>query len=160
MSLFSAAMLGVVQGLTEFLPLSSSAHLILAREVFGIDLSAGLDMAFDVACHVGTLLAVIVFFWRDLIAMAAALPNAFQASPSATGRRIQLIVIGTIPVVIVGGLFAKRIEESARSPAVAAVMLLAGGIAFLLVERLSARTGDEASLTAPGAFAIGVAQSA
>jgi undecaprenyl-diphosphatase len=160
LSLFSAALLGVVQGLTEFLPVSSSAHLILAREFFGIDLGAGLDMAFDVACHVGTLLAVLLFFWRDLVAMARALPTAVRPAASRDGRRIQLIVIGTIPVVIVGGLFGGWIERSTRTPAVAAWTLLAGAIVFLVVERLGPRTRDESSLTGSDALAIGVAQSA
>jgi undecaprenyl-diphosphatase len=160
LSLLSAALLGIVQGLTEFLPVSSSAHLILAREFFGIDLGAGLDMAFDVACHVGTLLAVVMFFWRDLVAMAAALPDALRLRPSGDGRRVQLIVIGTIPVVIVGAFLATWIENSMRTPAIAAAMLLAGAIVFLVVERLGPRTRDESSLAAPDVLAIGVAQSA
>ena len=67
MDLLRAALLGVVQGLTEFLPVSSSGHLILARALFGWD-AGRFGLAFDVACHVGTLLAVVVFFRRDCAA--------------------------------------------------------------------------------------------
>ena len=68
MTLVEAALLGIVQGLTEFLPISSSAHLILARAVFGWD-AGELNRAFDVACHLGTLVAVVTFFRADLAAM-------------------------------------------------------------------------------------------
>ena len=99
MTFVYAALLGIVQGLTEFLPVSSSAHLILARALFGWDADA-FGLAFDVACHVGTLLAVVIYFWNDLWAMARALPRAFDAGEDA--RRIRLIVVGTLPVVAVG----------------------------------------------------------
>ena len=78
-TVWQALGLGTLQGLTEFLPVSSSAHLILARAFFGWD-AEELGMAFDVACHVGTLLAVLVYFRRDLWAMAGALPRAWSAS--------------------------------------------------------------------------------
>ena len=77
-----AALLGVIQGLTEFLPVSSSAHLILARAFFGWDADA-FGLAFDVACHVGTLVAVLVYFRRDIVAMVASAP----AHVLARGRR-------------------------------------------------------------------------
>src|SRR3984893_4455320 len=80
-----AALLGVVQGLTEFLPVSSSAHLILARAFFGVD-GDKFGLTFDVACHVGTLIAVLIYFWRDIGEMIAALPHLF--SPGS-GRRVR-----------------------------------------------------------------------
>src|SRR5918911_399990 len=103
-----AALLGVVQGLTEFLPVSSSAHLILARAFFGWDADV-FGLASDVACHVGTLLAVVAFFWRDLLAMIAAAPRLLSSDPAA--HRARLIVVGTIPVVLVGLTLADTIEE-------------------------------------------------
>src|SRR5579864_630599 len=72
-----AALLGVVQGATEFLPVSSTAHLILARAFFGFD-GDRFGLSFDVACHVGTLVAVIIFFRRDLAQMVASLPRLFS----------------------------------------------------------------------------------
>ena len=80
MSLVAAALLGVVQGLTEFLPVSSSAHLVLARAFFGWDVDEGaFGLAFDVALHAGTLIAILIYFRRDIAAMAAAVPEAVSA---------------------------------------------------------------------------------
>lgn len=155
--LAAAALLGVVQGLTEFLPISSSAHLILARELFGWD--RGFGLAFDVATHVGTLLAILVFFREDVIGMVRALPRALHGTdPDA--RRVRLIAIGTIPVVIVGVVFGDVIEARTRTPQVAACMLAAGAVLFLLVERLGRcwRT-DDRGMGGLQALAFGVAQS-
>src|SRR6266702_917094 len=74
-----AAILGIVQGLTEFLPVSSSAHLILARAFFGFD-GDKFGLSFDVACHIGTLLAVIVYFRAEILRMISALPLALRIS--------------------------------------------------------------------------------
>jgi undecaprenyl-diphosphatase len=157
-SLLAAALLGVVQGITEFLPVSSSAHLILARAFFGWD-AERFGLAFDVACHVGTLVAVLVFFRTDIAAMLRVLPHALERSPSPAGRRIQLIVVGTIPIVLVGILWADAIERHTRTPAVAATALLVGAALLLVIERLTGRTRGEDALTLPGALAIGAAQS-
>ena len=158
MNLVAAAVLGAVQGLTEFLPVSSSAHLILARSFFGWDTDA-FGLPFDVACHVGTLAAVVAYFWRDLASMAAALPQALSANPGANGRRLRLIVVGTVPVVIFGALvWSDAFEHATRTPFVAAIALVVGAGLLLLIERLGAHGAGEERLTAPGAFAIGVAQ--
>jgi len=166
-----AALLGVVQGLTEFLPVSSSAHLILARAFFGFD-SDKFGLSFDVACHVGTLLAVLVYFREDLAKMIAALPQALGVrrgqtpsgqkgpDPGQTPRLIWLLVVGTIPAVIVGLLFGKVIEERMRTPSVAAVALAAGAILMFVAERSGRKTRDEVSLTMAEAFWIGCAQAA
>lgn len=157
MTFVYAVLLGIVQGLTEFLPVSSSAHLILARALFGWDADA-FGLAFDVACHVGTLLAVVLYFWNDLWAMARALPRAFGTDDAA--RRIRLIVVGTVPVVIVGLLFADAIENGLRSPAVTAVTLTLGAILFLVAERLVPAERTAASITPVEALAFGCAQAA
>jgi undecaprenyl-diphosphatase len=157
-SLLAAALLGVVQGITEFLPVSSSAHLILARAFFGWD-AERFGLAFDVACHVGTLLAVLIFFRQDIAAMLRALPTALAAAPGPDGRRIRLIAIGTIPIVIVGLLWADVIEARTRTPAVAATALLLGAGLLLVIERFGRRGHGEEALSPGGAFLIGVAQS-
>jgi len=153
----AAALLGAIQGLTEFLPVSSSAHLILARAFFGWD-AGGLGLAFDVAVHVGTLLAVVAYFRRDLVAMAAAAPTAWRRDTSPDGRLVQLVVMGTLPIVPAGLLYSDRVEAALRTPAVAASMLALGAVALLAVERLAGRDRDEASLGLAGALAIGLAQ--
>src|SRR5512140_884695 len=98
MTLLYAALLGVIQGLTEFLPVSSSAHLILARAFFGWD-SDQFGMAFDVACHVGTLVAVLVYFWPEILAMIRSVRHVgtlLGPSPDPAAWMAMLIVIGTV----------------------------------------------------------------
>jgi undecaprenyl-diphosphatase len=153
---FEAAVLGIVQGLTEFLPVSSSGHLILARWAFGWDAGA-LGLPFDLACHLGTLAAVVWFFRADLLAMVRAVPSAFSSHPSPDGRRIWLIAAATVPVVI-AGLTLESWFETFRDPHYIAYTLVIGAGLLFLVERLSPRTGTEATLTMTGAVLIGVAQ--
>jgi undecaprenyl-diphosphatase len=159
MSPLAAALLGIVQGLTEFLPVSSSAHLIIARDLFGVRLNENLDLAFDVACHVGTLLAVVAFFWAELMAMLRALPRVLRPSPDLDAHRIRLIVVGTIPIVIVGALGGGALEETLRTPAVAAITLSLGALLLFAAERVPSRRRPEAELTMRDAVLVGVAQS-
>jgi undecaprenyl-diphosphatase len=157
MTWLTAALLGIVQGLTEFLPVSSSAHLILVRAVMGWNPDAPIWMAFDVACHVGTLLAVVAAFYRDLLRMLFALPQVVSGTdPDA--RRLRLIVIGTVPVVIAGLLGGARIEDLVRTPAIVAVMLVIGAVWMLLAERLGSQARRETELNMSDAFLVGVAQ--
>ena len=158
MSLAAAALLGVVQGLTEFLPVSSSAHLIIARQLFGVQMPGSLDLAFDVACHVGTLFAVLVFFWSDLLGMLAALPGFFAARPTEGARTIRLLIVGTIPIVIVGVLGGTVLEETLRTPAVAASMLAAGALLLFAAERLGSQVKGDTDLGPRDVFLIGIAQ--
>src|SRR5947208_1726755 len=155
-STLQAALLGIVQGLTEFLPVSSSAHLILARFFFGFD-GDKFGLAFDVACHVGTVVAVLLYFRAEIARMIAAVPRLFELhDPDA--RLIWLIVVGTIPAVVAGVLFKNQIEEHLRTPTVAAAMLAAGGLLFFGAERAGAKTRSESSLTFGEALLIGSAQ--
>lgn len=163
-----AALLGIVQGATEFLPVSSTAHLILARAFFGFDADE-FGLPFDVACHVGTLIAVVIYFRTDITRMIAALPHLF--SPPDPGRRsrdgrathdavrlIWLLVVGTIPAVVVGALFNKAIEEHLRTVPVVAVTLAAVGVGLFWAERRGAKQRDERTITYAEAFVIGCAQ--
>ena len=157
MSILIAAILGAVQGITEFLPISSSAHLLLGRHAVGwVDPQSGL--VFDVATHLGTLVATAIFFRRDLFAMAAALPRVLTDAPEA--RLIRLVIIGTLPIVVVGLLFADWIEANARVPVVTVATLSLGAVGLLLVERLGPRTRGTDDLTPPDAVAFGLAQAA
>jgi undecaprenyl-diphosphatase len=154
--LVSAALLGIVQGITEFLPISSSGHLILARAFFGWDADR-FGLAFDVAVHVGTLLAVFLYFWRDVQQMLRAVPGALRGGEREHERLVRLIVVGTVPIVIVGLLFADWLE-GLRAPAVVAVALAVGGIGLIVAERLGSHQREMSSLGYVEAFAIGVAQ--
>jgi undecaprenyl-diphosphatase len=158
-TVIGAALLGIIQGLTEFLPVSSSAHLILVRAFFGWD-AEGYGLAFDVAVHAGTLVAIVAYFWRDLTAMARTLPAAWRAAASGPARLLRLVVAGTLPILPAGLLYTDAVESALRSPGVAAAMLTLGALALLAVERLGARRREEASLGMGEAFGIGVAQAA
>lgn len=162
MTYLAAVLLGIVQGLTEFLPVSSSAHLILARMFFGWD-AAQLGLAFDVACHVGTLAAVVAYFRRDLLELAGAVPGLFRAPAwpaDGPGRRLRLMAVGTVPVVVAGLLFSGSIEDALRTPWVAVATLAGVALLFLAVERAGLGTRGEEALSAPAAFAVGAAQAA
>jgi undecaprenyl-diphosphatase len=152
-----AALLGFVQGATEFLPVSSSAHLILARAFFGFD-GDKFGLAFDVACHLGTLIAVLIYFRQDLMRMIGALPTLFAPAGDEDARLIWLLIVGTLPAVVAGLAFRHLIEE-ARTPAVAAVTLAVGAVLFFVAER-GAKTRSDRSLTMTEALLIGVAQAA
>jgi undecaprenyl-diphosphatase len=159
MMLLYAALLGIVQGITEFLPVSSSAHLILARAFFGVD-ADHFGIIFDVAIHLGTLAAVSIYFWADIVRMLRAIPAALTPSPAShPARLIHLIVIGTIPIVIAGVLFADVIEEKLRTPWVTIFTLTIGALGFLIVERLGERTRHEQDLTILDSLLFGIAQS-
>jgi undecaprenyl-diphosphatase len=162
MTLLYAALLGVVQGLTEFLPVSSSAHLILARAFFGWDTDQ-LGMAFDVACHVGTLAAVLVYFRAEILRMVRAVPRAASLvgpRPDPDAWTALLIVVGTVPAVVVGLVFGQAIEARLRTPTVAAVTLAAVALGFFVVERHGAKRRSQSSLGIVDALVIGCAQAA
>jgi undecaprenyl-diphosphatase len=150
---FAAAVLGVVQGLTE----SSSAHLILARAFFGWD-GEELGLAFDVACHLGTLAAVLWYFRRDLWPMAAATPAAFLGDGGGErGHMVRLVAAGTVPIVILGLLAADWLE-TLREPWICAVTLTIGSIGMMAAERVRARDRAGTAIGVGEALAIGVGQ--
>jgi undecaprenyl-diphosphatase len=153
-----AALLGVVQGLTEFLPVSSSGHLILARALFDWD-TERFGLPFDVACHVGTLAALVVYFRRELGTLLAALPSALPRPATENARQLWLIAAGTVPIVAVVALFGDVIELGLRTPGVAIGALVVGAVVLVIAERVGSRQRDESSLSLVEAFGIGIAQS-
>lgn len=161
--IFRAIALGVLQGLTEFLPISSSGHLIVARDLFGWEFAD--DLTFDVALHLGTTAAVIVYFWSEWRAMARSGWNrlfgsedaAPEANPSAYDSRfLILLAIGSVPAAITGVFFDVFLDV--RSPTVVGVMLIVFGGVLYIVDRSSrgARTVSTASVT--DAVWVGLAQ--
>ena len=157
MTALYAALLGVIQGLTEFLPISSSAHLLLARDVFGWE-SEAFGLSFDVACHVGTLVAVVVYFRRELTSMLASLPRVFGRQADLPARQLRLITVGTVPIALVGLALGDSITATWRTPGVAAIALAAGAVVLLTAERVGSRLRSEGSLTMMEALGLGVAQ--
>jgi undecaprenyl-diphosphatase len=173
-TIIEAIVLGIVQGLTEFLPVSSSAHLIIVPWLLGWE-SPGL--AFDAALHLGTLGAVLIYFWRDLLAMLVTLPRALRHprqvltsrdSRDTMPRLTLLIVAGTIPGLIAGYFGQNVIDEAYYQPGgpsdriiVAIAMALAGLALFMLVaERLARHTRVLSDMRLRDGLAIGLSQAA
>ena len=157
MNVFQALVLGIVQGLTEFLPVSSSAHLALAPWLLGW---ADPGLAFDVALHVGTLVAVLWFFRDEWMRLAG---SAWQIVltrrvDSPEKRRVIHLIIATIPAAIAGKLLGEYADTTLRSPRLIATTLIVMGIVLWLVDRLAAQIRSIDDMRWPHALAIGVAQ--
>lgn len=159
MAVIHAAVLGLVQGVTEFLPVSSSAHLILVRAFFGWD-SEQLGLSFDIACHLGTLGAILIYFRHELLQILAATPRMFRLQATGHARYAQLIVVGTLPIVVAGALYTPAVEEALRTARVTIVTLAAGAVAFLWADRVGALTRTDDSLTFGEVFLLGCGQAA
>ena len=158
MTVIQAALLGVVQGLTEFLPISSSAHLILVRDLFGWEAGSA-EIAFDVTCHLGTLFAIFIYFRKDIARLVVAAPGALTGRPGESARAGRLIIVATVPIALMGWFFADVIERL-RQPAVAAVALAGGAVVMLAAERVGSRSRTAASLSVLEAVGLGCAQAA
>lgn len=156
MDAIQAIVLAIVQGLSEFLPISSSGHLILVPHAFGWP---DQGLAFDVAVHVGTLAAVLGYFRRELLAMAGAWFGSLAGRGlTPDGRLAWCIVLGTIPVGIVGLLFNDLIESMLRNPLFVAGTLALFGVLMWLADWLGAERRDEQSIGWRDALLIGCAQ--
>ena len=154
MSLTDSLLLGLVQGITEFLPISSTAHLRIVPALLG---KADPGAAITAVLQLGTLAAVIGFFLRELIAMVrAALAPDRSARPEA--RRLLYLVVDTLPVGIAGVLLRHSIEGPLRSLEVIGTALIVVAILMLLVDRFSSGTRDMDDLTLRDALLIGLAQ--
>ena len=147
-----AVTLGLVQGLSEFLPISSSAHLILTPWFFGWP-DPGLT--FDVALHVGTLVAVALYFWRDWVSLLRAAPRL----RSPDGRLFWLLLLGAIPGGIAGVLLDDLAEQALRAPLLIAVTLSTIGLALFAADRWGRRDRSELrSIGVVDVALIGIAQ--
>jgi len=157
MTVFQALVLGVLQGLAEFLPISSSAHLSLAPWIFGWQ-DPGL--AFDVALHVGTLVAVLWYFraeWARLIASAFGIIRA-RGARTPEERRVIYLVIATIPGAIAGLLLEDHAETTFRAPAITASALIVVGILLWIADRWAPRDRPLDAMRWTDALFIGLAQ--
>ena len=140
LSALEAGLLGIVQGVTEFLPISSSAHLILARDLLGWRLDDDFALAFDVACHVGTLAAIVAYFHAELRSLArAALRPLTWFEPDRDGRLLWSLAVASLPVAVVGLAAGDAIAGTLRTPGVAAASLAVGAVAMLAAERAGRR---------------------
>ena len=164
MTIFQAILLGLVPGLTEFIPISSSAHLVLVRWLFNWPRGPE-AFAFDVLVQVGTLAAVVAYFWKDLWAMARhVLAGLAARRPLATpeARLGWWVVVATIPAVVLGFLFKDFFEAAFGDAAWTAAQLVLNGLMLIAAERLTRgrqRRGLE-TLNLTDAAVIGLAQAA
>ena len=158
MELFAAALLGVVQGLTEFLPISSSAHLILVPWLLGWKPDR---IAFDVSLHVGTAVAILAYFWRDWIELVTeAVRGILAGKPLGNPKRrlAWYLFVGTLPAGIVGLLFENDVETRLRSPLITvATLAILGGFLYLS-ERVSRRDRSLEQFTWADSIWIGLSQ--
>lgn len=161
MELFRAIVLGAVQGLSEFLPISSSGHLILIREAFDWPDDG---LAFDVGLHLGTLVALLCYFWRDWVRMiqsgcSSLLSRGWRFDQyEGDGKLLLLLALGTVPAGVVGLLLDDWIEENLREAWLVAAMLISFGMVLWLADRSAKTDRGPGSLGARDAILIGVAQ--
>jgi undecaprenyl-diphosphatase len=163
MSLLQAIILGLVQGATEFIPISSSGHLILVPWLFNWHFllnNADLNKTFDVALHLGTFIAVVVYFWRDIGHLLAAFFRSLRRRRAETTdeRLAWLLLISTIPAGIVGVALENFIEDKLGKPVLIAALMIVFGLVMWYVDRHARLERDVTSLTGAGALGIGVAQ--
>jgi undecaprenyl-diphosphatase len=160
--LIRAAILGIVQGLTEFLPISSSAHLILVPKYLGWTDPFLDSAAFDVMLHMGTLVALLAYFWRDLIRILSAWLASIRDRSLAgdPNRRLAwLLVISVIPAAILGAAFEGFFDRTFRDAiAWIGVFVLIGAALLWLAERWGRRIRDLSGMTVSDAALIGIAQ--
>ncbi|MCH7492967.1 undecaprenyl-diphosphatase UppP [Patescibacteria group bacterium] len=159
MEFLYSAILGIIQGLTEFWPISSSGHLLIAHEIFNFEFVS--NLSFDVALHLGTLLALVIFFWSDLtkyiVAWLKSLAN-FDVSHDPDQRIAWFIVIGTVPAAVVGFFLEDIIVATFRNLWVVSIMLITVGILFIVAEKIFSKIKSIEELGWSAPIVIGVAQ--
>lgn len=162
--IFQAFVLGVVQGASEFLPISSSGHLIIIPNILGWE---GLvnSLTFDVALHLGTTVAVVAFFWKDWLKLFSsflrALPKGLVAVwKEPNSRMLVLLGIGSVPAAFAGLFLEKTIAESFRSNLLVAANLIIFGLLLYWIDKQSKKSRSETKINLVDSIFIGIAQAA
>ena len=156
MTLFEIIMLAIIQGVNEFLPISSSAHLILPSALLGWDKQG---LAVDVAVHVGSLLAVMIYFRTEIINMAGAwLTRGFTKNQNTDSKLAWYVILATIPAIIVGLVLKDWIETNARATLVIAGTTIIFGLLLWYADKTAKHTQKLEKMTLSQALMIGVAQ--
>ena len=155
MEIYQAIILGIVQGLTELLPISSSAHLALIPTIFNWNIPE----SFDVALHFGTLLAIGIFFFKDWIDLIiGGYKKVVKKEDSVNGRMFWYIVAATIPGGIIGFILDKYAEEILTKPLIIAIALIVMGIILYIVDKKSSTKTEYENMTFKQTFLIGLSQ--
>ena len=158
MPIYQIVVLGIVQGLTEFLPISSSAHLYLTSWLMGWNTEA---LDFDIMLHLGTLIAVLIYFSRDwvqIIAHGFGMRMGHDEALNQNPNLLWLLAIGSIPVGIAGLLFEKQADTTLRTPFVMGTMLILVGIVMWMAENSGRLVRDLGMVSLTDAVSIGLAQ--
>ncbi len=156
MDLSHIIVLALVQGLTEFLPISSSGHLVLVPQFFGWE---DQGLAFDIAVHLGTLVAVLTYFRRDVATMAVAWARTLGGgSLKGDARLAWAVLVATIPAGLAGLLFMDLVEEHLRSPQVIAATTVGFGVLLWVADRFGAKRRGEYAIGPLSVLVIGFAQ--
>jgi undecaprenyl-diphosphatase len=163
MTVLQAIILGIVQGLTEFLPISSSGHLILVPWLFNwhfLLANPDLNKTFDVALHLGTFVAVVLYFWREIVKLIAAWLRSIAARSLADpeAKLAWLLLVSTVPAALVGVAFESFITDTLGKPWMIAVAMIVFAGFMYLVDHMARLDRDLTSLGWLGALLIGVAQ--
>src|SRR5919202_2491543 len=161
LELIEAIFLGVVQGLTEFLPISSSGHLLLAQYFLGLD-QERFGLSFDAAIHTGTVLAVVSFFWQDLLVMLRAFLRSLRGLDFSDPyqRMAYLILVATVPAGLIGFFFEDFFATAVRSPWVVITNLVLVRVLFIVGEAVGRKSRQASKLRFLEAVGIGLAQAA
>lgn len=157
--MFQIIILGIVQGIAEFLPISSSAHLIIFRDLFGVGsgMSSDLALSFDIALHFGTLLAILIYFFKDFLNMI--IKGITKGPKDEEGKIFYYLIAATIPAAIVGVLFEDVIEDAIRSNFILiALALIFMGVFIYLVDKKYKETKTTKTMTLKDAIIIGCSQ--
>lgn len=161
--IFHAIVLGLVQGLSEFLPISSSGHLLLVPWLFGWNDFAGdpqIEKAFDVALHLGTLVAVVAYFWSDLVVYVregVRLVVKREKPVNPQGRLAWLLVLSSVPAAVAGAVGEKYIDEKLGTPVLIAVSMIVFGLLLAWADRRAGTRGLD-DYTTKDALKVGAAQ--
>lgn len=155
MSLPEIIILAIIQGLSEFLPISSSAHLILPSQLFGW---RDQGLAFDVAVHVGSLLAVISYFRREVLQLTVGWGQSLSGKVTEDGKLAWMIILATLPVIIVGFLVKDYVEGWLRSGYVIATTTIVFGLLLYWADKVATRQQGNVELTWKKALIVGLAQ--
>jgi undecaprenyl-diphosphatase len=159
LNLFTALILGVVQGLTEFLPISSSAHVQLAESFLNVTEDKAKLTAFIATIQLGTEAAVVIFFWKDIVRILKAwFSNGFSKQMSTDAKVGWLVIIGSLPVVIAGLAFKEFIETDLRNLWIIAATLIFFGLLLGIADRLGPKRKSIEELTAGHGLLFGLGQ--
>lgn len=158
-SIWQSIILGLVQGLGEFLPISSSGHLVLTPWLLGF---SDPGLSFDVALHAGTLIAVILYFWKDILEILklglGGKTRNLDREKSYNSKTLWFLVLATIPGVLVGLFFEQKAETVFRNPLLIALTLSLAGLFLYLADKYARRRKDLGNISGKDSFIIGLSQ--